>query len=563
MGQNEMAKVTIKMGKTDEVVERNYAVGTTYEEIADEFQEKYKGLIALVIADGKIRELTKKLERDCTISFLTLQDDIGHKTYERTATMMLIKAVYDVLEKDQHVEKVKVEFAIGQGFFCNLKGDFKIKQEFVDRINRRMTEMVEEKIPIEKRSLPLDEAVELFEKQGMKDKVKLFRYRRSSTVNVYSLGGFYDYYYGYMLPDTGYMKYFNVIAYEDGLMLILPYTKQPDKIEFFEPRENLFHTLRESAIWNQYNGIDTVGDLNEWVCHGNLAELILVQEAEQERKIGEIAKDIVNRGGVKFVMIAGPSSSGKTTFSHRLSIQLRTLGMVPHPIALDNYFVNRENTPLDENGNYNFECLEAIDVELFNQNMCELLAGKTVEMPEFNFLTGQREYHGNFLKLGAEDILVIEGIHGLNDKMSYALPNDSKYKIYISALTSLNIDAHNRIPTTDGRLLRRIVRDARTRGASAKKTIAMWPSVRKGEEENIFPYQESADAMFNSVLIYELAVLKQYAEPLLFCIGKEDPEYFEAKRLLKFLEYFLGIDSTNLPQNSICREFIGGSCFNV
>lgn len=563
MGQNEMTKVTIKMGKTDEVVERNYAVGTTYEEIADEFQEKYKGLIALVIADGKIRELTKKLERDCTISFLTLQDDIGHKTYERTATMMLIKAVYDVLEKDQHVEKVKVEFAIGQGFFCSLKGDFKIKQEFVDRINRRMTEMVEEKIPIEKRSLPLDEAVELFEKQGMKDKVKLFRYRRSSTVNVYSLGGFYDYYYGYMLPDTGYMKYFNVIAYEDGLMLILPYTKQPDKIEFFEPRENLCHTLRESAIWNQYNGIDTVGDLNEWVCHGNLAELILVQEAEQERKIGEIAKDIVNRGGVKFVMIAGPSSSGKTTFSHRLSIQLRTLGMVPHPIALDNYFVNRENTPLDENGNYNFECLEAIDVELFNQNMCELLAGKTVEMPEFNFLTGQREYHGNFLKLGAEDILVIEGIHGLNDKMSYALPNDSKYKIYISALTSLNIDAHNRIPTTDGRLLRRIVRDARTRGASAKKTIAMWPSVRKGEEENIFPYQESADAMFNSVLIYELAVLKQYAEPLLFCIGKEDPEYFEAKRLLKFLEYFLGIDSTNLPQNSICREFIGGSCFNV
>lgn len=563
MGQNKMAKVTIKMGKTDEAVERNYAVGTTYEEIADEFQEKYKGLIALVIADGKIRELTKKLERDCTISFLTLQDDIGHKTYERTATMMLIKAVYDMLEKDQHVEKVKVEFAIGQGFFCSLKGDFKIKQEFVDRINRRMTEMVEEKIPIEKRSLPLDEAIELFEKQGMKDKVKLFRYRRSSTVNVYSLDGFYDYYYGYMLPDTGYMKYFNVIAYEDGLMLILPYTKQPDKIEFFEPRENLFQTLRESSIWNQYNGIDTVGDLNEWVCHGNLAELILVQEAEQERKIGEIAKDIVNRGGVKFVMIAGPSSSGKTTFSHRLSIQLRTLGMVPHPIALDNYFVNRENTPLDENGNYNFECLEAIDVELFNQNMCELLAGKTVEMPEFNFLTGQREYHGNFLKLGAEDILVIEGIHGLNDKMSYALPNDSKYKIYISALTSLNIDAHNRIPTTDGRLLRRIVRDARTRGASAKKTIAMWPSVRKGEEENIFPYQESADAMFNSVLIYELAVLKQYAEPLLFCIGKEDPEYFEAKRLLKFLEYFLGIDSTNLPQNSICREFIGGSCFNV
>lgn len=563
MEQDGMVKVTIKTKGTDQVIEKSYAVGTTYEQIANEFQPEYHGQIALVISNNKIRELTKKVEKDCTISFLTLKDNIGHKAYERTATMMLIKAVYDVIDKEQHVEQVKVEFAIGQGFYCSLKTDFKINQEFVDRINKRMMEMVEQRIPIIKKSYPLDEAVKLFENQGMQDKVKLFRYRRSSTVNVYSLDGFCDYYYGYMLPDTGYMKYFNVIAYDEGLMLILPYTKQPDKIEFFEPRENLFRTLRESSVWNQYNGIDTVGDLNDWVCQGNLAELILVQEAEQERKIGEIAKDIVKRGGVKFVMIAGPSSSGKTTFSHRLSIQLRTLGMVPHPIALDNYFVNRENTPLDENGKYNFECLEAIDVELFNQNMCELLAGKTVELPQFNFLTGQREYHGDFMKLGAEDILVIEGIHGLNDKMSYALPNDSKYKIYISALTSLNVDDHNRIPTTDGRLLRRMVRDARTRGASAQKTIAMWPSVRKGEEENIFPFQETADAMFNSVLIYELAVLKQYAEPLLFCIGKEEPEYFEAKRLLKFLEYFLGIDSTNLPQNSICREFIGGSCFNV
>lgn len=563
MGQDGMVKVTIQTKETDQVIEKSYAAGTTYEQIANEFQQEYNGQIALVISNNKIRELTKKVEKDCTISFLTLKDNIGHKTYERTATMMLIKAVYDVLEKEQHVEQVKVEFAIGQGFYCSLKADFKVNQKFVDRINQRMMEMVEQRIPIDKKSYPLDDAVKLFEKQGMQDKVKLFRYRRSSTVNVYSLDGFYDYYYGYMLPDTGYVKYFNVIAYEEGLMLILPYTKQPDKIEFFEPRENLFHTLKESSVWNQYNGIDTVGDLNDWVCQGDLTELILVQEAEQERKIGEIAKDIVKRGGVKFVMIAGPSSSGKTTFSHRLSIQLRTLGMIPHPIALDNYFVNRENTPLDENGNYNFECLGAIDVELFNQNMCELLAGKTVELPQFNFLTGKREYHGDFMKLGAEDILVIEGIHGLNDKMSYALPNDSKYKIYISALTSLNVDDHNRIPTTDGRLLRRMVRDARTRGASAQKTIAMWPSVRKGEEENIFPFQESADAMFNSVLIYELAVLKQYAEPLLFRIGKEEPEYFEAKRLLKFLEYFLGIDSTNLPQNSICREFIGGSCFNV
>ena len=563
MAQSEMAKVTIKTDKTDEVIERTYAIGTTYEKIADEFQEKYNGLIALVIVNGKIRELTKKVERDCTVSFLTLQDEIGHKTYERTATMMLIKAVYDVLEKEQHVEKIKVEFAIGQGYFCSLKADFKIKQEFVDRINQRMTEMVEQRIPIEKKSFPLDDAVELFKKQGMTDKVKLFRYRRSSSVNVYSLDGFYDYYYGYMLPDTGYMKYFNVIAYEDGLMLILPYTKQPDKIEFFEPRENLFHTLRESSVWNQYNGIDTVGDLNDWVCHGNLAELILVQEAEQERKIGEIAKDIVRRGGVKFVMIAGPSSSGKTTFSHRLSIQLAAHGMKPHPIAVDNYFVNREFTPVDEFGEKNFECLEAIDVKQFNQDMLDLLDGKRVELPAFNFKTGHREYKGDFLQLGKEDVLVIEGIHGLNDKLSYALPKESKFKIYISALTQLNIDEHNRIPTTDGRLIRRIVRDARTRGTSAKETIARWPSVRRGEEQNIFPFQEEADVMFNSALIYELACLKVYAEPLLFGIDKNEPEYAEAKRLLKFFDYFLPVPSEAVPHNSILREFIGGSCFNV
>ncbi|MDE6129061.1 MAG: nucleoside kinase, partial [Lachnospiraceae bacterium] len=285
--------------------------------------------------------------------------------------------------------------------------------------------------------------------------------------------------------------------------------------------------------------------------------------AEQERKIGEIAKEIVRRGNVKFIMIAGPSSSGKTSFSHRLSIQLRTQGMTPHPIALDDYFVDRELTPRDENGDYNFECLEAIDVELFNQDMCKLLAGETVEMPTFNFKNGKREYKGNTLKLGAEDILVIEGIHGLNDKTSYALPDESKYRIYISALTSLNIDSHNRIPTTDVRLLRRMVRDARTRGSDAKRTIQMWPSVRRGEEENIFPFQESADAMFNSALIYELAVLKQFAEPLLFHISKGEPEYYEARRLLKFLDYFLGVSSENLPNNSICREFVGGSCFRV
>lgn len=346
-------------------------------------------------------------------------------------------------------------------------------------------------------------------------------------------------------------------------MLVLPPESNPTVLEPFSESRKLFDTMESAKSWGRTAGIETVGDLNEQICSGSVSDLILVQEAKQERMIGEIARDIAGRENVKFVMIAGPSSSGKTSFSHRLSIQLRTLGKVPHPIALDNYFVNREDTPRDEKGDYNFECLEAIDVKLFNENMVKLLAGERVELPTFNFKVGQREYRGDFLQLGEDDILVIEGIHGLNGKMSYALPEESKYKIYISALTTLNIDAHNRIPTTDGRLLRRMVRDARTRGSSAQRTIQMWPSVRRGEEENIFPFQEEADAMFNSALIYELAMLKTFAEPLLFQIPKGEPEYYEAKRLLKFLDYFLCVPSESLPVNSICREFVGGSCFNV
>lgn len=397
----------------------------------------------------------------------------------------------------------------------------------------------------------------------MKDKEKLFRYRRSSFVNIYEIDGYYDYYYGYMLPNAGYVKWFDVIPYDEGFMLLLPSKKNPGVVVPFTERKMLFETLKESDEWGRKVGIETVGDLNEQICSGSLSEMILVQEAEQERKIGEIAKDIVKRGNVKFIMIAGPSSSGKTSFSHRLSIQLRTLGKTPHPIALDDYFVDREKTPLDENGKYNFECLEAIDVKQFNDDMVRLLNGERVELPTFNFKIGKREYRGNYKQLGPDDILVIEGIHGLNDKMSYALPSESKFKIYISALTNINVDEHNRIPTTDGRLLRRMIRDARTRGTDARRTIEMWPSVRRGEEENIFPFQEQADAMFNSVLIYELAVIKQFAEPLLFQIPKDAPEYYEAKRLLKFLDYFLNVTSESLPNNSICREFVGGSCFNV
>ena len=540
--------------------EKLYEEGIKYEIIAKEYQHLYKEPIALVIINGKIRELMKRVDRDCELTFATYGDAIGHKTYVRSAIMLLMKAIKDVAGYETAAE-TKVEFAIGAGYYCRFRKGFSLDEKQIVRVKERMQELVEADLAITKKAYPAEEAVALFKKYGMNDKVKLFRYRRSSTINVYCLGDYYDYYYGYMLPSTGYISCFDLLAYENGLILLLPEKEEPEKLPVFEPRKKLFQTLMRAGQWVEEIGIDTVGDLNDQICEGNIADMILVQEALQERRIGEIARDIARREGVKFVMIAGPSSSGKTTFSHRLSIQLRTYGMRPHTIGLDNYYLNHDSTPLDEEGNPDYECLEALDVEQFNQDMAELLAGKSVELPTFNFKTGKREYNGRIAKLGPDDILVIEGIHGLNEKMSHSLPAESKYKIYISALTCLNVDEHNRIPTTDGRLLRRMVRDARTRGASAQKTIEMWASVRRGEEKYIFPFQEQADAMFNSALVYELAVLKQYAEPLLFSIKKDEPEYHEAKRLLKFLEYFLGVSSEELPKNSLCREFVGGSCF--
>ena len=554
---------------------REYRSPVTYEQLAGEHQREYGHRIVLAVANNKIKELYKNVAKDVTVTFQTTADRIGHDTYVRSASMLMLKAVSDVSGSMQE-GKASVEFSIGRGYFCLPKGNLaarvvsrsgdgreRIDPSFVEQVKMRMQELVRENLPIMKRAYPTDEAIELFDSQGMDDKVRLFRYRRGSYVNVYCLDGYYDYNYGYMVPSTGYLQHFDLIPYRNGMMLMLPDRQEPELVPAFEPREKLFHVLERSNDWGAEMGIATVADLNDKICEGNLAEMVLVQEALQERRIGEIASDIAHRGNVKFVMIAGPSSSGKTTFSHRLSIQLKTHGLTPHPIAVDDYFVDRKKTPLDEDGNYNFECLEAIDVEKFNQDMCELLAGKRVEMPRFNFKTGLREYKGDFLKLGKDDILVIEGIHGLNDKLSHSLPLESKYKIYISALTSLNVDDHNRIATTDGRLIRRLVRDARTRGANATHTLRMWNSVRRGEEENIFPFQESADAMFNSALIYELSVLKQYAEPLLYSVERDTPEYFEAKRLLKFLEYFLGVSSENIPQNSIVREFVGGSCFRV
>lgn len=553
----EMVKVTID-GK-----EHEYAIGTTYREIVDEYQEEVaEAPVILVMADGKLRELQKKLKGDCTLEFVTTKDHIGFETYKRTVCLVLLRAIYDVAGKE-NIEKVMIHYSVGNGYYFTMAGKAVLDQHFLDNVKTRMQELADMCTPIGKRSVNTDDAVSLFHHHRMYDKEKLFRFRRVSKVNIYNIGYYEDYFYGYMADHAGYVKYFDLKLYDEGFVMELPTRKNPSVISPFRPEGKIFQVQKESQEWAEKMDISYVGDLNDHITKEGISNILLVQEALQEAKISDIAQRIVLEGNKKFIMIAGPSSSGKTSFSHRLSIQLLAHGMKPHPIGVDNYFKNREETPLDEYGEKNYECLEAIDVEQFNKDMLALLRGERIELPVFNFKTGHREYKGDFLQLGPEDVLVIEGIHGLNDKLSYALPAESKFKIYISALTQLNIDEHNRIPTTDGRLLRRIVRDARTRGTSAKDTIARWPSVRRGEEANIFPYQEQADVMFNSALVYELACLKVYAEPLLFGIDKSEPEYLEAKRLLKFLDYFISVPSEDIPYNSLLREFVGGSCFDV
>lgn len=541
---------------------REYPEGTPLFTVAEEFQPEFQEDILLARVNGKLKELHKTLTKESQIEFLTFQDPVGKKTYERSAVFVMLKAFYDVIPREK-IQKVQMDFALGNGIYGELEGDVALTEELLDQVKEQMHVLVERKLPIVKRSVNTDEAVELFGRHGMHDKEQLFMYRRASRVNIYSIEKFEDYFYGYMVQNTGYVKYFDLIPYHSGFLLLLPETKAPRKVEKSGNHEKLFQVLRDSYRWSDCLEVPNVGTLNRLISEGKAADLILMQEALQEKTIGNIAEQAAKAGDKRLVMIAGPSSSGKTTFSHRLATQFRALGYTPHPIAVDNYFKNREDYPRDENGKLDMEALECVDIEKFNEDMNGLLNGRLVEIPRFNFVTGTREYNGDFLKLGKNDVLIIEGIHCLNDKLSYSLPAESRFKIYISALTQLNVDEHNRIPTADGRIIRRMVRDARTRGTSALETIRRWSSVRRGEDKNIFPFQEQSDVMFNSALVYELAVLKLYAEPLLFSIPRDVPEYDEAKRLLKFLDYFLGIDSEIIPKNSIIREFIGGSCLKV
>ena len=542
---------------------REFPAGITFGEIAQSWADVVPHQVFLVKEGGnKLHELGKQAENDCSLEFLTMADKEGRDTYKRSLCFMMVKAFDNVLKGEN--AHVWIRFTVSGGLFCSLISDkTELTQELLDRVKAEMEHLRDLAIPFQKKNISTDDAISLFRDAGMTDKANLFNCRISSRTNIYSLDGFTDYYYGYMVQNTSELKLFDLKLYQKGFVLMLPSSRDPESIPPFEPVEKLYKVQYLSGAWSKKLGIHTVSDLNNVVASGKLQDLILMQEALQEKMIADTAQEIAQRKTVKIVFIAGPSSSSKTTFSHRLAIQLSCYGLIPYPIAMDNYFRNREESPKNPDGTYNFECLESVDVEQFNRDMTDLLAGKMVRMPTYNFIKGEREYKGNTLTITDRNVLVIEGIHGLNEAFSYSIPQENKYKIYISALTQLSIDEHNRIPTTDGRLLRRIVRDQRTRGYNAKDTIAIWKSVRTGEEQNIFPFQESADLMFNSALVYELAVLKTYAEPMLHAVPRDSREWVEARRLLKFLDYFLPIPADDIPKNSLVREFIGGGCFDL
>ena len=552
--QEYSVKVTLPDGQ---VMAVTASESDTLEAVADRFKDYYEDDIILGIVNGRLRELNKKIKSDCELSFVTTADRDGRRTYRRSVVLLLQRAIYDVYGS---MTQLHVMHSLGEGYYCQLEKS--VTEHDIDRIVCSMHSFVEKDLPITKHSAKTQYAEQLFKEKGQHDKERLLHYRRSSRVNLYELDGVVDYFYGFMAPSTGMLKYFDIVPYESGFVLLFPGANSRS-VEPLVTSNKLFHTLDDSREWSKMLGIGTIGSLNDAIAAGRGQEIMLLQEALMEQKIGNLAAQIASDDKKKFVMIAGPSSSGKTSFANRLSIQLIAKGRKPHPLSLDDYYVDREFCPKNPDGSFDFECLESIDVKLFNEDMNRLLKGEAVDMPSFNFKTGKREYRGRKLVLGPDDILVIEGIHGLNDRLSQLIPSEHKFKIYISALTQLNIDEHNPLSTTDERLIRRIVRDARTRGTNAMETIAMWPSVRKGERENIFPFQEQADVMFNSALVYELAVLKVYAEPLLFGIERDCPEYLEAKRLLKLLDYFLPMPADGIPNNSLLREFVGGSCFNV
>ncbi len=540
---------------------KEFPIGSSLLDIYSGLNLNFPYQVVSAKVNNRSEGLNFRVYNNKDVEFLDVRDPSGRRTYVRSLCFILYKAVSELFPNG----KVLMEHPVSNGYFCDLRIGRPVELEDVQAIKKRMQEIIAEDIPYHRVECHTAEAVRIFSERGMDDKVRLLETSGSLYTYYYTLGDTVDYYYGNLLPSTGFIKLFDIVKYYDGLLLRIPSKNNPEVLEDVVKQEKMLDVFKENLRWIYIMGLGNVGDCNLACEQGHATDLINVAEALQEKKIAQIADDIYRRGEnghpVKLVLISGPSSSGKTTFSRRLSIQLMTNGLRPYPIAMDNYFVNREDTPRDANGDYDYESLYALDLKKFEEDLQALLRGEEIELPTFNFTTGRREYKGERLKADEHTILILEGIHALNPELTPQIPNESKYKIYVSALTTISLDDHNWIPTTDNRLLRRIIRDYNYRGYSARETISRWPSVRMGEDKWIFPYQENADVMFNSALLFEFAVLRSHAEPILNSVPRNCPEYAEAYRLLKFIKYFTPLQDKEIPPTSLLREFLGGSSF--
>lgn len=536
---------------------RQYDAGVTLLQISKDVQKLYTTSIVAAVVNNESKDLQFCVNSDCTVDFFDLHTEAGIKVYQRSLAFVMIAAAHELFPQG----KVTVEHSLSKGLYCELYIGQPITGDHLKALEMHMRQIVAENRLITMKNVPLAEAVELFKAAGQIENVKHLEQLKRERVTIYYCGESYGYFFGTMMPDTGSLTVFELRQHASGFILRFPEKENLNVLPEFIPQSKLSEIFLEAERWGEILQCGYVATLNEYVENDKINDIIRVAEALHEKKIAHIADFVFQNKDVRVILVAGPSSSGKTTFAQRLTVQLKVNGLRPVALSLDDYFIDRAQTPRDEKGDYDFEAIEAIDLQLFNEHLSRILIGEAVEVPSYNFMIGEREYRGHVIQIDKNQPLIIEGIHGLNERLSSAVPRENKVKIYVSALTQLSIDNHNRIPTTDTRLIRRIVRDSQFRSHDALKTLSMWASVRRGEERNIFPFQEDADIMFNSALIYELGVLKKYAEPLLAQITHEQVEYLEAKRLLKFLESFQKIDDTEIPLNSILREFTGSSCF--
>ncbi len=542
-------------------IEKSYPFGTTLSDIIDDQQIDIGYPVLGAMVNNTLKELDYLIYKPKTVRFIDYRHPDGRRMYLRSLSMVLFKAVVDLYPDD----KLKIQQAVSNGLYCVMKDAITedTHTEVVNKLRKRMQEIIDQDIPFEREELRTEEALKIFEKFKLEDKCTLMRTRRQFYSSVYKFDDVVNYFYGYLVPSSGYLKHFDLIEYYEGMLLLAPRRDNPEQLGDVIIQPKLFEIFREFKEWVEIIGVPNVGQLNQATLNGKISEIIKVSEALQEKKLACIADMIHDRKeDVKVVFISGPSSSGKTTFAKRLSVQLRVVGFKPLVLSMDNYFKDRKYTPKDENGDYDFESPLALDIKLFNENLLDLFDGKEVKIPRFSFSDGKRFYDGTTMKMKTNSIIIVEGIHGLNPAISEMIPGKRKFKVYVSALTPLNIDSNNRIPTTDNRLIRRLVRDSLYRDYSALETLQRWPSVKRGEAAHIFPFQEEADVMFNTALLFELGVLKRWAEPLLKEVPPIAPEYSEARRLLKFLSYILPISEKEIPPVSILREFLDGSSFD-